>query len=63
MIQITPKENQSRWVLVGIPIIASILALLLAAIPLAFTGASILEAYGHMIKGVFGSVFIWSCRT
>ena len=57
MIQITPKENQSQWISSGIPIIAAVLALLLAAIPLAFAGAPILEAYGHMIKGVFGSLF------
>jgi len=57
MIQIIPKENQSRWVSLGIPIMAAVLSLLLAAIPLAFTGASILDAYVQMVKGVFGSLF------
>ena len=57
MIQITPKENQSRWVSMGIPIMAAFGSLLLAAIPLAFTGASILDAYVQMVKGVFGSLF------
>ena len=57
MIQITPKENKSQWIQSGIPIFAAILALLFAAIPLAFADAPILQAYGHMIKGVFGSLF------
>lgn len=57
MILITPKQGGSRWVSATIPVIAAVLALLLAAIPLAFAGASILEAYGYMVKGVFGSLF------
>ncbi len=57
MIQISPKEKQSGWLSAGIPVFSALVALLLAAIPLAFAGAPIIAAYGEMIKGVFGSLF------
>ena len=57
MIQISPKEKQSGWLSAGIPVFSALVALLLAAIPLAFAGAPIIAANGEMIKGVFGSLF------
>ena len=57
MIEITPREQASRLVTVGVPVLAAVASLLLAAIPLAFAGAPIIEAYGQMYIGVFGSVF------
>lgn len=60
MIRIEPRSAPSRALTLGVPILSALVALLLAAIPLAFAGASILEAYGQMAKGVFGSRFAFS---
>ncbi len=57
MIEIVPREQPSRLLTSGIPILAAVAALALAAIPLAFAGAPIIEAYGQMFTGVFGSLF------
>ncbi len=57
MISIEPRQQISRGMRIAIPIIAALMALMLAAIPLAFAGAPILSAYGQMFTGVFGSVF------
>ncbi|MFV0360806.1 ABC transporter permease [Tropicimonas sp.] len=55
--EISPREAPSRWLTAGVPLLAALAALALAAIPLAFAGAPILEAYRQMFAGVFGSVF------
>ncbi|MCF6273294.1 MAG: ABC transporter permease [Rhodobacteraceae bacterium] len=60
MIRIEPREAPSRWWTLGVPVASALLALLLAAIPLAFAGANIIEAYGQMAKGVFGSTFAFT---
>ena len=57
MIRIENRNSSSRLFKFSIPIISAVLSLILAAIPLAFAGANIGEAYFVMIKGVFGSVF------
>ncbi|MGI9393440.1 MAG: ABC transporter permease [Boseongicola sp.] len=55
--RIEPRDNTSRAFTIAIPILAAIVALALAAIPLWFAGANVIDAYGEMITGVFGSVF------
>lgn len=57
MIRIEPRNAPSRRLTLGVPILSAVIALLLAAIPLAFAGASIGTAYAEMFKGVFGSLF------
>jgi general nucleoside transport system permease protein len=42
------------------PVAAGLVALALAAIPLAFAGAPILTAYGLMVKGAYGSLFAFT---
>ncbi len=56
MIQLTPRE-EAGWLAVGAPVIAGLVALALAAIPLALAGAPILAAYAQMANSVFGSTF------
>ncbi len=60
MIRIEPRETPSRWWTFGIPVASALLALMLAAIPLAAAGANIFEAYGQMFKGIFGSTFAFT---
>jgi len=60
MIRIEPRDAPSRAFTLGLPVLSAGIALLLAAIPLAFAGAPVLTAYGEMVKGVFGSVFAFS---
>ncbi len=60
MIRIEPRTEFNRTLTVGIPFVAALVALLLAAIPIAFTGASVIAGYGHMVKGVFGSLFVFT---
>lgn len=57
MIRIEPRDAPSRYLTLGIPIASALAALLLAAIPLAVAGANVLQAYGEMVTGVFGSQF------
>ena len=57
MISIEPRGGISRKMQLVIPVIAALIALALAALPLAFAGAPILESYKQMFIGVFGSVF------
>lgn len=57
MIEVVPREQTRPWVQALIPVLAALGALVLAAIPLAAAGAPILQAYGTMFTGVFGSVF------
>lgn len=60
MIRIEPRAAPSRLMTIGIPIVSAIVALALAAIPLAFAGAPIFPAYAQMFHGVFGSMFSFS---
>ena len=55
--RIEPRQNLSKTLLIAVPILSSIAALLLAAIPISFAGANVLQAYQEMFIGVFGSVF------
>ncbi|OSQ32691.1 ABC transporter permease [Thalassospira sp. MCCC 1A03138] len=57
MIRFEPRTNPSAIMVYGIPVMAAIIAILLAAIPLALAGAPIIKAYGLMISGAFGSMF------
>jgi len=41
-------------------VLAALVALLLAAIPLLFAGANVAQAYSEMFKGVFGSTFAFT---
>ena len=60
MIRIEPRNAPSRLMTVGIPVLSAVIALALAAIPLAFAGAPIGPAYAQMFRGVFGSMFSFS---
>ena len=60
MIRIEPRNAPSRALTLGVPVLSALIALSLAAIPLAFTGAPVFAAYAEMAKGVFGSVFAFS---
>ena len=57
MIRIEPRAKVSNSSTIFIPIIAAIVSLLFAAIPIISAGANPLIAYVEMAKGVFGSVF------
>ena len=57
MIRFDPRSNPGPLLVYGVPVLAATIAILLAAIPLALAGAPIIEAYGLMITGAFGSVF------
>lgn len=57
MIRFEPRSNPGPFLVYGVPVLAATIAILLAAIPLALAGAPIIEAYGLMISGAFGSVF------
>ena len=57
MIRFEPRSNPGPIFVYGVPVFAAIIAILLAAIPLALAGAPILKAYGLMITGAFGSIF------
>ncbi|MDP2696611.1 ABC transporter permease [Thalassospira sp.] len=57
MIRFEPRSNPAAFLVYGVPMLAAITALLLAAIPLALAGAPVFRAYGLMVTGAFGSVF------
>ena len=59
MIRIEPREKISKSSTVLIPIIAAVVSLLFAAIPLLAAGANPFIAYVEMAKGVFGSVLLF----
>jgi simple sugar transport system permease protein len=46
--------------MLGVSIAAAVAALVLAAIPMAFAGLSVFEAYSLMAKGAFGSLFAFT---
>ena len=55
------KRPRSRFThAMAVSVAAAVAALLLAAIPMAFAGLSVFEAYGLMVKGAFGSVFAFT---
>ena len=56
MIRIEPRRP-SRLVNLAVPVLAALVALLLAAIPLALAGADLGQAFALMWQGVFGSLF------
>lgn len=60
MIRIEPRQTLTRRLTLGVPVLSAAISLLLAAIPLAFAGADIAQAYGEMFRGVFGSLFAFS---
>src|ERR1700754_2601730 len=60
MIRFEPRQTVPTILSILAPVCAAIAALALAAIPLAFAGAPILEAYRLMFRGAFGSVFAFS---
>lgn len=60
MIRFEPREAPSSLRVIGAPVLAAMAALVLAAIPIASTGAPVLQAYALMFKGAFGSVFAFS---
>ncbi|WP_136657287.1 ABC transporter permease [Nitratireductor sp. XY-223] len=60
MIRIEPRQATSHCLKYGVPVVSAIVALALAAIPLALAGANIATAYREMFSGVFGSVFAFS---
>ncbi len=55
--QIEPRENISPWRVVFAPITAILVAFVLCAFLIAWTGEAVLESYGHLFKGAFGSRF------
>ncbi|MBW8724067.1 MAG: ABC transporter permease [Inquilinus limosus] len=55
--RLEPRERASPLLMLGASAGAALLALLLCAIPLLWAGAPVLEAYGVMIQGAFGSGF------
>jgi ABC-type uncharacterized transport system permease subunit len=60
VIRIEPRPSPPALLAIAAPVAAGLAALILAAIPLAFAGASPLEAYGFMFRGSFGSLFAFS---
>ncbi len=57
MIRIEPRDAPSRALQIGVPVMSAVIALALAAVPLAFAGANIFDAYVQMFNGIFGSMF------
>jgi simple sugar transport system permease protein len=60
MMRFEPRQSVPAALAIAAPVGAGIVALLLAAIPLAFAGAPILASYGLMFRGAFGSLFTFS---
>lgn len=59
MIRIEPR-TPNRGLEIAVPVLAALLSLGLAAIPLALAGAEVGRAFGLMLSGVFGSVFAFT---
>jgi len=57
MIRFVPRERTPLWLTLAVPIGAALFALLLTAIPLALSGAPVLEAFALMGEGAVGSGF------
>lgn len=60
MIRFEPRENVPPALRLGAPVAAALVALALAALPIAAAGAPVLDAYALMAKGAFGSLFAFS---
>ncbi|ERP98585.1 ABC transporter permease [Labrenzia sp. C1B10] len=60
MIRFEPRAPSSVSRMLGVSIAAAVAALVLAAIPMAFAGLSVFEAYSLMAKGAFGSLFAFT---
>lgn len=60
MIRFEPREPASLSRLILVPVIAALVALLLAAIPMLFAGLNVFSAYGLMATGAFGSLFAFT---
>lgn len=60
MIRLEPRGPSSVSRMLGVSIAAAVAALVLAAIPMAFAGLSVFEAYSLMAKGAFGSLFAFT---
>lgn len=60
MIRIEPRDTPSRALSIGVPVMSAVIALALAAVPLAFAGANIFDAYVQMFNGIFGSMFAFT---
>jgi ABC-type uncharacterized transport system permease subunit len=60
MIRFEPREPASLPRLILVPVAAAVVALALAAIPMAFAGLDIFKAYGLMATGAFGSLFAFT---
>ncbi|MGR3342101.1 MAG: ABC transporter permease [Paracoccaceae bacterium] len=58
--RIEPRDAPGRALTIGVPVMSAVVALVLAAVPLAFAGANIFDAYGQMFKGIFGSLFAFT---
>lgn len=59
MIRIEPRAP-NRALEIAVPVLAALLSLGLAAVPLALAGAEVGRAFGLMLSGVFGSVFAFT---
>ena len=55
MIRLEPRGDASLTLRIGAPVLAGALALALAAIPLAFSGAPLGRAYALLFEGALGS--------
>jgi len=55
--QLEPREHISIWRVVLAPLLAILVAFIICSGLIIWTGESVLEAYGHLFKGAFGSRF------
>ena len=55
--QFEPREHVSAWSAALAPIFAVAVALALCSVLIIWTGVPVLEAYGLLLKGAFGSKF------
>jgi simple sugar transport system permease protein len=58
--QFEPREQVSPWAAALAPVLAVALALILCSILVLWTGEPVLQAYGLLLKGAFGSKFALS---
>ncbi|PZO80570.1 MAG: ABC transporter permease [Mesorhizobium amorphae] len=56
-LRLEPRNAPPRWLSFAVPVLAAVLALLFAAVPLLAAGVSPLQAYRVMLAGAFGSQF------
>jgi len=57
MMRLEPRTAPSPLLLYGAPVLAAVISLVLAAIPLLAAGVNVFQAYGVMISGALGSQF------